>query len=221
MGDRNQNNRNRNTAYLLIGTGVYLLLEYTIGLYLMTAILLLVFGIYQMRVDHNRKGYLFVVIGIILLLIRDLTIVLAFVLMIGGYFYYQSRKVEKKPFVQKKHTIVDSIRWGNEPWVLKDSSVWFVFGEVNLDLSTAILEQEETTIIVQGVIGDIDIRIPEEIGVWVDASLAVGPIDVELHNEHGILSKVNWQSSNYATSTNRVKLIISFIVGDIDIKILN
>lgn len=221
MGDRQPNNRNRNTAYFLIGTGVFLLLEHTLGLYLVAAILLLAFGIYQMRVDRNRKGYLLIGIGVILLLIRDLSIVVAFGLILGGYFYIQSRKVERNPSLQKKHSIIDSIKWGKEPWILKDSSVWFVFGEVNLDLSTAILEQDETTIHVQGVIGDIDIRVPEEIGVWVDASLAVGPIDVDQHNEHGVMNKMNWQSSNYATSSSRVKLIISFIVGDVDIKILN
>jgi lia operon protein LiaF len=221
MGEETQNNRNRNTAYLLIGAGVFILLEYTIGLYLMLAITLLLFGLYQMRVDHNRKGYLLIGIGVILLLIQDLSTVLAIALILGSYFYYQSRKADKNRLIQKKHSIIDSIRWGKDPWVLKDSSVWFVFGEVNLDLSTAIWEQEETTILIQGVVGDIDIIVPEEIGVWVEASLVLGPVDVDLHNEHGVMSKVNWQSPNYHSSTNRVKLIVSFIVGDIDIKILN
>ncbi|WP_165921206.1 cell wall-active antibiotics response protein LiaF [Paenibacillus albiflavus] len=221
-GTRNNYNRNRNTAYLLIGTGVYLLIEHIIGLYLVIAILLIALGIYQMRVDHKRKGYILIGIGVIFVLLRDVSILLAIVLIIGGYFYFQSRKVDNRnPSVQKKHSIIDSIKWGHEPWPLQDSSVWFVFGEVNLDLTTAIFVQEETTILVQGVIGDIDITIPEEIGVWIDASLAIGPIDAVNHNEHGMMSKVNWQSSNYATSSNRVKLIISFIVGDIDIKILN
>lgn len=221
MGDQAQNNRNRNTAYLLIGAGVFLLVEHTIGLYLMLAIILLLFGLYQMRADHNRKGYILIGIGVILLLIQDVSILIAIGFLLGGYFYYQSRKANKSCFLQKKHSIMDSIRWGKEPWVLKDSSVWFVFGEVNLDLSTAIWEQEETTILIQGVVGDIDIIVPEEIGVWVEASLAVGPVHVDLHNDHGVMSKVNWQSSNYGTSSNRVKLIVSFIVGDIDIKIMN
>ena len=36
-----------------------------------------------------------------------------------------------------------------------------------MDLSLAILEQKETTVILQGVVGDIDIKVPEDIGVSV------------------------------------------------------
>lgn len=221
MGDQTQNKRNRNTALFLIGTGIFLLLERQLGLFFVLALMLLIYGIYLTRVDHSRKGMVLIGVSALVLVIQHISVVIALALCLGGYYYYQSQKANRSSFRHKKHTLADSIRWGRDPWVLRDSSVWFVFGEVNMDLSMAIMEQEETTILLQGVIGDVKIMIPEEIGVCVEASLALGPLDVHLQQERGVLNKVQWCSPNYDTSNNRVKLIIAFILGDVDVKIIS
>jgi lia operon protein LiaF len=150
----------------------------------------------------------------------NLTFILAIIFISLGYFYIKSKQLHRDDTYLQKQTLVDSIRWGQEPWILRNISIWYVIGEFNMDLSLAILEQKETTVILQGVIGDVDIIVPEDIGVSVQASVMLGQIDVAMEKEAGLMNKLVWQSPNYNTCDHRVKLVLSYIVGDIDIKIL-
>jgi lia operon protein LiaF len=98
--------------------------------------------------------------------------------------------------------------------------MWNLIGEIYIDLSLALPEQQETTLVLQGVLGDVDIIVPEDLGVSVTASVIVGQIDVAREKDTGVLNKIIWQSPNYETSDQKVKLIVSYLVGDIDIKIV-
>jgi lia operon protein LiaF len=62
--------------------------------------------------------------------------------------------------------------------------------------------------------------VPEFLGVSVNASALVGQINAGNEKETGLVNKVNWQSPNYETSDQKVKLIVSYVVGDIDIKMV-
>ncbi len=120
----------------------------------------------------------------------------------------------------QKQKLVDSVRLGREPWILRNSSTWYIIGETYIDLSLAILEQKETTVILQGVVGDVDIKVPDDIGVAVTASISFGQIQVANERESGVMNKLVWQSPNYELCDHRVKLVLSYIVGDIKIKVL-
>ncbi|WP_442603270.1 cell wall-active antibiotics response protein LiaF [Paenibacillus sp. KN14-4R] len=220
MGDQVKNNRNRNTALFLICAGVFLILQRLIGSFPVVAILIFLLGFYQLRTLGNRKGLIWIAIGLMFLLAEHLAAVISITLLSLAYFYYQSKKVQKQDYHIQKQNILGGLRLGDEPWVLRDTSIWFMFGEVHIDLSMALIEQKETTILLQGMIGDIDIRIPEELGVSVEAFSFLGPIDVHQEREHGIMNRIHWRSPNYETSNHKVKLLISYIVGDVDVKIL-
>ncbi len=89
-----------------------------------------------------------------------------------------------------------------------------------MDLTTAILEHKETTIIVQGIVGDLDIIVPDYLAVEVNASLAVGQMNVGPHREAGFINKTVWRSLNYEAGEQKVKLVIGYLVGDIDVKVM-
>jgi lia operon protein LiaF len=226
MGEETKNNRNRNTAIALIGAGLFLLLDHTIGFFPIVAGFLILIGIQRIRIhpEHRDKlGYVLVIIGAIILLGNNFAFVVAVILIALGYFFLKSKQVQKedqeRDYVQK-HKLIDSVRLGKEPWILKNSSMANVIGEINIDLSLAILEQRETTLIVQGVIGDIDIIVPEDIGISVTSSIVFGQIDVAERKEAGIMNKLHFTSANFESCEHRVKLIVSYLVGDVDIKIL-
>jgi lia operon protein LiaF len=220
MEEQTKKNRSRNTALVLIGAGLFLLLDHTIGFFPILAAFLVLLGIHKIRSHSDSKGYIWVVIGAIILLGNSFSFVVAIVLISLGFFYIRSKKVHRDDTYVQKQKVIDSIRLGKEPWILKDSSIWYVIGETHIDLSMAILEKKETTLILQGVLGDIDIIVPEDIGVSVQATVVFGQIDVAAHKEAGVMNKLFWQSPNYAQCDHQMKLIISYIVGDIDIKIL-
>jgi lia operon protein LiaF len=220
MEQQTKNNRNRNTALVLIGAGVFLLLEKTIGFLPILAACLILLGLHQIRSQSDRKGYVWVMVGAVLLLGNHFSLVIAIVLLSLAYFYIKSKQIHRDDAYVQKQKLIDSVRLGKEPWILKDSSFWYMIGETHIDLTLAILEKRETTLIVQGVIGDVDIIVPEDIGVSVEASLIFGQIDVAMQREAGVMNKTVWQTPNYEHCDHRMKLMISFVVGDIDIKIL-
>lgn len=220
MGEETKNNRSRNTALVLIGAGVFLLLEHTIGFFPVMAVILILLGIHRVRSRKERKGYVLMGIGAVILFGDHLTIVISVVLISLGLFFIRSKQVHKDDTYTQKQKIVDSVRLGREPWIQRNTSTWYLVGETYIDLSMAILEQKETTVILQGVVGDIDIKVPDDIGVSVTASVMLGQLQIAEEKESGVMNKVVWQSQNYQHCDHRVKLILSFIVGDIKVKVL-
>jgi lia operon protein LiaF len=220
MGGEVKNNRNRNTALLFVGTGVYILLSHLIDILPLIALIIIALGVLQFRSgeDQRRRGYLIIAIGGVLLLANQLTWILAIVLISLGYFYMNSKKNHRNPSFQQKQTFIGSIRFGKEPWVLKDSSYWLMIGEIHMDLSMAIFEQEEITLVLQGIIGDIDIIVPEDVCIEVTANVLIGQMDLPHGKDSGVLNKALWKSPHFEASDQRVKLIVSYIVGDVDIR---
>ncbi|MNQ93324.1 hypothetical protein D3C85_1087850 [compost metagenome] len=220
MGEETKNNRSRNTALVLIGAGVFLLLEHTVGFFPILAVFLILLGVHRVHSRKERKGHVLIGIGAVILFGDHLTIAIAVVLISLGLFFIRSKQVHKDETYTQKQKIVDSVRLGREPWILRNTSTWYLVGETYIDLSLAILEQKETTVILQGVIGDIDIKVPDDIGVSVTSSVMFGQLHVAEQREAGVMNKVVWQSENYAYCDHRVKLVLSYIVGDIKVKVL-
>ncbi|MFD0696048.1 cell wall-active antibiotics response protein LiaF [Paenibacillus sp. GCM10027628] len=220
MGEETKNNRNRNTALVLIGAGLFLLLDHTIGFFPILAVVLILLGIHRLRSRRERKGYVLIGVGAVILFGNHITIVLSVVLISLGLFFIRSKQVHRDDSYIQKQKLVDSVRLGREPWILRNSSIWYILGETYIDLSLAILEQKETTVILQGVVGDVDIKVPDDIGVTVTASVTLGQIQIASERESGVLNKLMWQSANYDNCDHRVKLVLSYIVGDINIKVL-
>ncbi|OPA79956.1 hypothetical protein BVG16_04170 [Paenibacillus selenitireducens] len=212
--------KNRNIAFILIGVGLFMLFGKWISFFTIAALILFFIGLDQVRTRGNsRKGYMLFVIGGILLLLDHFTLLLGIILISLGLFYAKSKKVQRDDRYIQKQNLMSTLKWDREPWVLRNMSLWHVVGEVNLDLSLAIMEDRECVIVLQGALGDIDVTIPDDIGVQIEANVVFGQIDFNHEKEAGFMNKRVWQSLNYDESDQKVKLIISYIVGDIDIRI--
>ncbi|MFK7697514.1 cell wall-active antibiotics response protein LiaF [Paenibacillus sp. HJGM_3] len=212
--------RNRNTALVLIAAGLFILLNHYVSFFTTAALVLVLLGLYKIRSSPDKSGYWILGIGVVIFISGHFHFVLAIVLMSLGLFYISSKRAHRGEGHYQKHNLIESIKWDKESWVLKNASLWNIIGEIYIDLSLAIPEQKETTLVLQGVLGDVDIIVPEDLGVSVNASVIAGQIDVVREKETGVLNKIVWESPNYATSDTKVKLMISYLVGDIDIKVV-
>jgi lia operon protein LiaF len=214
-------NRNRNTALVLLSAGLYLLLGNLIGFFMVSALIILWFGIQKLQLGEQKTGYILIGIATILLLNGHLALVIGIVLVSLGYYYMKSKKLQDGQTYVQKQNILQSIKWRQEPWELKNTSIWSVIAEIQMDFSIAIMEEKDTTtIILQGIIADVDLIFPEDLAVSVEASVLFGQINVKNQREAGLINKSSWQSPHYETAEQRVKLNISYIVGDIDIKVV-
>src|SRR5690606_23301906 len=125
------------------------------------------------------------------------------------------------PAYVKQH-IVASIRWGRggESWAARSSQVSVAIAEVQIDLTNAIFEEPLIHLDLQGLIGDIDIVVPDDIGLSVHAQVAIGEIKVAGERGAGLGNKLIWRSPNFDTAEHRVELTISYTVADVDVKVL-
>ncbi|MDP5272513.1 cell wall-active antibiotics response protein LiaF [Chengkuizengella axinellae] len=212
--------RNRNTALVLIFAGLFLLLGNIFGFLIVASLILIWFGVDRIRIGEKNKGYLLLVIGVIILISNHMMFVVGLVLIIFGYFYMKSDKQKVDETFIEKQNLVQSVKWNKNQWTLKNMMIRSIVGEIHMDVSHALIDERETTIILQGVVGDIDIIVPDHIGVTIDATLIVGEIGVNWEKEAGMMNKFTWASPNYASSDIKLNFMISYIVGDIDIKII-
>lgn len=96
--------------------------------------------------------------------------------------------------------------------------VWHGIGDVVIDLSRAMLVNQEARLSVDGWIGDVTIYVPVDLPVSVSAEVSVGDLEVFGHRQGGISRCVMVRSDHYDTAVNKVQLHISLLVGDIKVK---
>lgn len=211
--------RNRNLAIILIAIGAFILLSRWVSIVTIAALVLIFFGVKRLRSNEGRSSYKLLIVGAILLMFDNFTIIFGIVLISLGLFYAKSKKAHRDERYIQRHNLHSSIQWNREPWILRSISLWHVVGDIEMDFSLAIPESMENVVVLQGAFGDIDITIPDDIGVYIEASVLLGQVSFDQDQDSGLVNKRVWQSPNYEMSEHKVKLFISYIVGDIDIRL--
>lgn len=211
--------RNRLIAIGLIGVGCLMIFGRWIGFFSIVALLFLLLGIYRITSGRVKQGYTLLGIGAIMLLLDHLVLVLGICLISLGMFFTKSKKLQHKSGFMQKQNFSSSFDWDHSPWVMRSLSAWHVLGEADLDLSLAMAEDKETILLFQGIFGDVDIHLSENYGVEIEAFVLFGSIEFGNQRDTGMLNKLNWKSSNYDSSENKVKFSISYLMGDLDVRL--
>jgi lia operon protein LiaF len=204
-------------AMLFIAAGLYLALGGMAGYATVNAALLLFLGIQRFRWDRSRLAVILIAVTTLVLIINQFAIFAIIVLLSLGFYYFRSRP-HLSGVHRSAHRLILNMRLDEHSWVLQPMSIWQAVGEIRLDLSLAIPEEKETTIVLQGLVGDVDLTIPEDYGLQVEASVLVGQIGFKQSRDGGMLHRVSWRSPDYDQREYRVKLQLFYLVGDIKIR---
>ncbi|CAG0933119.1 Protein LiaF [Thermoflexales bacterium] len=102
-------------------------------------------------------------------------------------------------------------------WAVVDEDLWLFFGDARLDLTRAQLPLGETNIRLNGLIGDVNLIVPPEIGVLVVASGVIIDLRTPTDKVERFLSPVRSASPNYATAERKLHVSTTFLIGDIDV----
>jgi hypothetical protein len=108
------------------------------------------------------------------------------------------------------------VKRGGE-WAVADEEFWLLFGETKLDFTHAQLPVGETTIRINGFIGDVDVTVPSDVGVSLSASGFIVDVRTPTEKIDRFLSLANVASPNYATAERKLHLSMIFFIGDIDV----
>jgi lia operon protein LiaF len=118
---------------------------------------------------------------------------------------------------QARYRILGDIR-RNGVWQVGDEELWVGIGEVELDMINAEIPPGETHLHVWGFVGDVELFVPQDVGVSLSASAFVVDARVFGRKRDGILVPVNVKSDNYETAERKVRLETTHFVGEVKVK---
>jgi predicted membrane protein len=94
-------------------------------------------------------------------------------------------------------------------------SVSTVFGDCNVDLSKIKIAEGEHTLRVHTVFGDSRIILPPNSAYSVSANSTLGDMYVKDQQKGGFSSYIYMTSPGYESATNKLKIIVSKVFGDL------
>jgi lia operon protein LiaF len=204
-------------AILFIAAGIYLALGGMAGYATVNAVILLLIGIERYRWDRSRLSIILIAVSTLLLIVNQFGLFALIVLVSLGIYYFRARPPTFGTYLSK-HKLFLNMRLDEQSWVLHSMSFWHAIGEIRMDMSLAVPEEKETTIVLQGLVGDLDFIIPVDFGIQVEASVLLGQISFKQMKEGGMFHRMSWRSPDYDECEQKLKLQLFYLVGDIKIR---
>ncbi|SFJ76736.1 cell wall-active antibiotics response protein LiaF [Thermoflavimicrobium dichotomicum] len=103
---------------------------------------------------------------------------------------------------------------------LQDLQISHGFTDVKLDLTKAMISEGEKQIMISGWIGDVNIYLPYDLEVSVDASVTLGKLEVLGREARGFRPHLETETPGYAMSKRKVKILVSVLFGDVSVRCL-
>ncbi len=100
---------------------------------------------------------------------------------------------------------------------INGAGITHVFGDIKINLSKTQMADGESFVNASTIFGDVDVLVSNDIDFHIDASCVLGDI-VALDKKHdGLFQSASDQTPGFTTATNKLRLNISTIFGDIRI----
>ncbi|HEU5138670.1 MAG TPA: cell wall-active antibiotics response protein LiaF [Bacillales bacterium] len=119
-----------------------------------------------------------------------------------------------------RSSLIGDFRLMNSRFELDDLNLSNFIGDVKIDLSKAIIPEGESTLVISGFIGDVDIYVPYDLDVSVSSSVTIGDIDVLGHKQGGFNRQVRLETKGFPEASRKVKISVSVFIGDVDVRFL-
>ena len=225
---------------IAIGTTIDLFMGRFSIFFIAFATILSVVGFRWLKTKNSFVSYIILACGVGLLLFSiftsfSFTLIFAVLIIYNAYQIFRSSSnpskvdvnIESSAFDHQayvqidpyfKNKIVGQFRSIPENYAIEDINIQTGFGDVSIDLSDTIIPAGETVILIRGVIGNIYLNIPSDVGLSVQMSLLAGKLKL-LQDTKTVINKTQkFQSADYKNSARKIKVITSLLAGDIEVK---
>jgi len=128
----------------------------------------------------------------------------------------QSGIFEVKSLLDNK--FISNVHLKDSVYELDDLDYFFGFGEVEIDLTSTLIPEGETVLVIHGIVGNINIDVPYDLDVSVHHSALFGKLRIFNHFLQGFNKTCKFRTENYHTSNRKVKIITSIALGRIEVK---
>jgi lia operon protein LiaF len=104
-------------------------------------------------------------------------------------------------------------------WPVTNEEFYGFIADMDLDFTKADLPLGETQIRTYGFIGDIELYVPEDVGLAVHSSAFVTSFRViGQDKEDNFLAPLNWQSENYKLAERKIRFEGGHFIADIKVR---
>ncbi len=141
---------------------------------------------------------------------------------LGALILYESSRARAAGSPTAADRIVHDAIFGDfkltQPgWQLRNVRANTVIGDMKIDLSRAHISDGETTIELRAVIGDIDVWVPPDLPVALDAHCTFVTVDHFGHKRDVILRRYTEVPADYDVAPRRVRVRADLIFGDLNL----
>lgn len=227
-------------SIVAVGTVIDLLLGRFSIFFIALSIFLVAIGYQQFRRKNSFTAYILIAIASGFLLFALFTSV-SFALIFAALIIYNSYQLfrsssnkstldisikpnplESQAYIQIdpyfKNKLIGEYRHFQQNYAIEDINLQTGFGDVSIDLSDTIIPQGETVILIRGMIGNIYLNVPSDIDMSVQMSLLCGKMDLLKDSKTAFNLTQKYQSVDYKNSSRKIKIVVSLLVGDIEVK---
>ncbi|MBN1248002.1 MAG: cell wall-active antibiotics response protein [Anaerolineae bacterium] len=173
------------------------------------------------RRNQVRVGAAITIFGLLLLVGNLLQVNLwAYLwplILIGLGAWLILRPQTRKRNVPTRFLLLGDIR-RRGPWSVREEDIWLLIGDVDLDFTQATLPEGETTVQIQGFVGGVDVRVPEDLGIRIRSTAFLTDAHVlGSHQEH-FVTPFEFSSSSYGVGPRTVNLELLHFVTDLNVR---
>ncbi len=103
-------------------------------------------------------------------------------------------------------------------WSVANEEIWIGVGDVKLDMTQAEIPAGETTLRVLGFVGDVNLRLPQNVGIAVSSAAAVADAKILGRHYHNVFGPLHVASDGYETAERKVRLEVTTFVADLHVE---
>ena len=138
-------------------------------------------------------------------------------ILLGVFFLFARQPVIGVTSESGMHFVGDVIRSGDFPVTNEEFSLFA--GDVRLDMSRAQFPAGETTIRVNGFVGDVDVSVPADVAVTVSSSGFIVNAELNAQRVERFLGSAQLTTTDYDAAERKLRLLTAFFVADVNVKV--
>jgi len=139
------------------------------------------------------------------------------ILIIFGIQMYTESNRQTRPY--KVWALIGEFDKRGEAWYVEDLSIHQCLGEVNIDLTRAVIPSQEIFFDISMGIGEITIYLPNDLPIKANCSIKyIGEVTVLGETAEGIRRTISFETIDYQSAERKLNLRASVHIGEITVR---
>ena len=106
----------------------------------------------------------------------------------------------------------------NGSWQVAEEEYWLLLGDTHLDFTTALIPDGETTLHLNGFLGNVRVLIPEGIGLSLSTTAFISDVRFMGHKTDNFLAPFKVQTPGYEEAQKKILLEITHFITETRVK---